>query len=133
MTIILKAGAVAAIALAGATAVLAPLATAGNTTREGARLADRAGATLDLGTKRAVAYYVKDANTCQVSVIVSETYPEQIPFELASVRFSTSVPAGTSSEIATSDGGLIALSCDKGADALTVESRDSLAWSPATN
>lgn len=98
----------------------------------GIRLLNRAGAVLDVGSKRAVAYYVKDANACQVSVIVSETYPEQIPFNIASVRFSTTVQAGTSTEVATSDGSGLSLSCAKNANMLQVQSLDNVAW-VATN
>ena len=98
--------------------------------RDGVILRDRAGAVLDVGTKRAVAYYVKDASTCQVSVIVSETYPEQIPYNLASVRFSASVPGGTSTELATSDGSGLTLSCSNGAKSLAIENRENIAWTP---
>lgn len=104
--------------------------TAGEASHDGIRLKERAGAVLDVGTKRAVAYYLKDATTCQVSVIVSETYPEQIPYNLASVRFSTSLPGGTSTQIATSDGSGLRLSCATGAKSLAVENSEMIAWAP---
>lgn len=126
-----------------AAALLAPLAvaaalylparvTAQEAHSEGLRLHERAGAVIDVGTKRAVAYYVKDANACQVNVIMTEAYADQIPFNLPSVRYSSSLPAGTSTQIATSDGATLALSCASGAKALTIENRDSVAWA-ATN
>lgn len=126
----------AALLLAAATAGTALYVSAGvhadDSSRESVRLRERAGAVLDVGSKRAVAYYVKDQNACQVSVIVSETYPEQIPYNIASVRFSSSVQAGTSTELATSDGSTISLSCAPGAKSLAIESRDTIAWA-ATN
>lgn len=129
----LKAAAVVAAAAVGATVYLsAGVHADSSSSRESVRLRDRAGAVIDAGSKRAVAYYVKDGNACQVSVIVSETYPEQIPYNLASVRFSTTVAAGTSSELATSDGSALSLSCASGAKSLMIESRDAIAWA-ATN
>ena len=58
---------------------------------------------------------------------------EQIPYNIASVRFSTRVPAGTSSELATSDGASLSLTCAKGAKSLAVDTNESIAWAPATN
>lgn len=104
-----------------------------DTSRESVRLKERAGALIDVGSKRAVAYYVKSGESCDVSVLISETYPEQIPFNIASVRFSTRVPAGTSSELATSDGSSLSLTCAKGAKSLALETNESVAWAAATN
>ena len=126
-----------------AAALLAPLAvgaafyfpaavTAGEGNSEGLRLRERAGALIEVGTKRAVAYYVKDANACQVNVIMTEAYADQIPFSIPSVRYSSSLPGGTSTQIATSDGATLALTCASGAKTLSIESRDSVAWA-ATN
>ena len=126
--------AVLAAAAAGTALSLAALAGgAEDTSRESVRLKERAGALIDVGSKRAVAYYVKNAESCDVSVLVSETYPEQIPYNIASVRFSTRVPAGTSSELATSDGASLSLTCAKGAKSLAVDTNESIAWAPATN
>lgn len=86
------------------------------------------GAAFDVGTKRAVAYYRNEHGACKVSVAVSETYPEQIPYNLASVRFAASVAAGTTAEVETSDGAMLMLSCAKGAQSLKVESADMVAW-----
>ncbi len=127
----LKAAALLAPLAAGA--ALYQSAVAGEATSDGLRLHERAGAIIDVGTKRAVAYYVKDANACQVNVIVSEAYADQIPFNLPAVRFSSSLPAGTSTQMSTSDGATLALSCAPGAKSLTVESRDSVAWAATTN
>jgi hypothetical protein len=86
------------------------------------------GATFAVGTKKAVALYQTDAGACQVSVVVSETYPEQMPYHLASVKFSARVAPETSTQVATSDGGILQLSCAKGASALNVRSLDSVAY-----
>lgn len=132
MTIFSKAAGVLAVIAAASALYASSSVTAAGPARESVQLRERAGALLDVGSKRAVAYYVKDANACQVSVIVSETYPEQIPYNIASVRFSASVPGGTSTELATSDGSVLSLTCATGAKSLAVESREAIAWA-ATN
>ena len=128
----LKAAALLASATAAAAVYLAADVSANDANRDSILLRDRAGATLDLGSKHAVAYYVKDQNVCKVAVIVSETYPDQIPFNIASVRFSASVPGGTSTQLATSDGSALSLSCAANAKSLAIESREAVAWA-ATN
>lgn len=91
-------------------------------------LKDGKGATFDVGSKRAVAYYRNEQGACKVSVVVSETYPEQIPYNLATVRFVASVAAGTTAEVDSSDGAVLMLTCAKGAQSLKVESADQVAW-----
>ena len=105
----------------------------GDSSRETRILKERAGAVIDVASKRAVTYYVKSADACDVSVLLSETYPEQIPFNIASVRFSARVPAGTSTEVATSDGSSLSLSCSRNAKSLAVNTNESVAWAAATN
>lgn len=123
-----------AAAVAGTAVSLAAFAgDAGSSSRESRILKERAGAMMDVGSKRAVAYYIKTADSCDVSVLLSETYPEQIPFNISSVRFSARVPAGTSTQVATSDGSSLSLSCSKGAKSLAVETNESVAWAAATN
>lgn len=127
---------IAALAVTVTAAGLSLSALAGDTgesSRESRILKERAGAVIDVGSKRAVAYYVKSADACDVSVLLSETYPEQIPFNIASVRFSARVPAGTSTEVATSDGSRLSLSCSRNAKSLAVNTNESVAWAAATN
>lgn len=91
-------------------------------------LNERMGATFIVGTKKAVAYYVGDAGACQVSVLVSETYPEQMPYNLAATRFSSQVASGTTAQLATSDGSVMTLTCSKGAKSLVVGTNDQVAY-----
>lgn len=125
--------AVAAAVTGTAVSLAAYAGDTGSSSRESRILKERAGAMMDVGSKRAVAYYIKTADACDVSVLLSETYPEQIPFNIASVRFSARVPAGTSTQVATSDGSSLSLSCSKGAKSLAVETNESVAWAAATN
>lgn len=98
-------------------------------------LGENKGASFNVGTKKAVAFYVKQPGACSVTVMVSETYSEQLPYHLATVRFSSNVAAGTTAQIDTSDGAALALSCAQNASNLVVESIDRIAYVPsrATN
>ena len=58
-------------------------------------LAERMGASFEVGTKKAVAYYQGESGACNVTVLVSETYSEQLPYRFATVRFKANVAAGT--------------------------------------
>ncbi len=63
--------------------------------------------------------------------MVSETYSEQLPYHLATVRFSSNVAAGTTAQLDTSDGAALSLSCAQNASNLVVESIDRVAYIPA--
>ena len=90
----------------------------------GTLIAERQAATLTVGTKKVVTYYVRDAGSCNVALLVSETYPEQVPYHLASVRFSAKVAEGATAEVAASDGAALALTCSAGAKHLAVVASD---------
>lgn len=95
------------------------------------------GAVVYVGTKKAVATYLNEAGACKVSVLMSETYPDQIPYHLASVRFGASVAGGSAANVETSDGAAMTLACGPQAESLTIETRDAAAYprtaGPATN
>ena len=95
------------------------------------------GAVVYVGTKKAVATYLEKAGACKVSVLVSETYPDQVPYHLASVRFGASVAGGSAASIETSDGGAMTLACGPHAESLLIETHEAVAYpkiaGPATN
>jgi len=88
------------------------------------RLTEGKGITLIVGTKKAVATYLNEGGACKVSVMVSETYPDQIPYHLTSVRFGASVPGGSAADVETSDGAAMSLDCAPGGKALTIHTHD---------
>ena len=91
-------------------------------------LAERMGASFEVGTKKAVAYYQGDRGACNVTVLVSETFSEQLPYRFATVRFNTKVAAGTMAQLDTSDGASLALTCAAGAKTLLVAPIDRVAY-----
>jgi hypothetical protein len=101
----------------------------------GRALSANKGASFNVGTKKAVTFYENQSGVCAVTVMVSETFSEQLPFNLASTRFSANVAAGTTAEVSTSDGAALSLTCTTGAKSLVVESIDQVAYIPsrATN
>ncbi len=91
-------------------------------------LAERAGATFNVGSKKAVAYYQANKGACNVTVLVSETYSEQLPYSFATVRFSANVDSGTKAQLDASDGAALALTCTAGAKSLLVAPIDRVAY-----
>ena len=92
-------------------------------------LSEHKAASFNVGTKKAVAFYIKDAGQCNVTVMMSETYSEQLPYDLATVRFTSKVAPNTTSEVVTSDGSKLALSCAQNASNLIVEGLEQVAYS----
>lgn len=90
-------------------------------------LSELKGAKFDVGTKTAVTYYQSELGACKVTVMVSEPYVEQLPVHLATVRFNTSVAAGTTARVGTSDGASLMLTCAQGAKSMMVETIDRVA------
>lgn len=85
---------------------------------------DRQAATLVAGTKTVVAYYLQEPGRCNVAVVVSETYPDQLPYHLSSVRLRTNVAEGASADVAASDGAALSLTCGRGAKTLSISSSE---------
>jgi aspartokinase-like uncharacterized kinase len=86
---------------------------------------------LAVGSKRAIGYYLADAGDCKVTVIMSEAFAEQLPANLASVRFNANVAAGTTAWVDTSDGASLMLTCAQGAKFLKVNTIDRVAYQAA--
>ncbi|HMN36238.1 MAG TPA: hypothetical protein PKD49_00800 [Hyphomicrobium sp.] len=103
---------------------------AGNEANGVTILGENKGASFDVGTKKAVAFYAKQSGACSVTVMVSETYSEQLPYHLASVRFTSNVAAGTTAQLDTADGAALSLACAPNASNLVVESVDRVAYVP---
>ena len=124
-----KINTLASLAIAGFAAAysLMPAGAGANDDADMRVLKDGKGASFNVGTKKAVAYFVKEAGSCKVSVMVSETYPEQMSYNIATVKFSANVAAGTSAAMSTSDGAALELTCAQGAKSLSVETIDQVA------
>ena len=85
----------------------------------------------DIGSKKALAYYQNDRNTCKVTVILAQPFDENADYAHPAneaVRFNTAVVAGTSTRVETAEGRALALWCSPMAATLFVQTVDRVAY-----
>lgn len=86
---------------------------------------------VSVGAKRALGYYLAEAGTCDLTVLLSDvSYPDDGIIPSAS-RVGVKVAGGTSAKVDTVDGRTIAFSCAARAEEMTVSVFERLAYSPA--
>lgn len=85
----------------------------------------------DVGSKKALAYYQSDKNSCKVTVILAQPFDENSDYTHATneaVRFNTTVAGGTSTRVETAVGPALALWCSPTAATLFVQPVDRVAY-----
>jgi len=84
------------------------------------RLKPGQGLTLDLGTKRAIAYFLPQNGGCSVTVMLSEAAVDGDAIIISPARVNMNVGAGTTAQIDTV-GPSLAISCTTGAESIVVQ------------
>ena len=122
----------AAVSLAAATGLAALPSYADGGAKVSAKvLAPLKAGRFDIGSKKALAYYQSDRNTCKVTVILAQPFDESRDYAHATneaVRFNTAVAAGTSTRVETAEGPALALWCSPTAATLFVQTVDRVAY-----
>ncbi len=107
----------------------------------GATLADSAseltmkplqGVSFDVGTKRAVSYFLKEGGACQLILTLAE--PPTPWDDLSSftvTRFEATVPASGVTHYNSSEGGVLEFACESDASSMSVKAVDQVATAPA--
>jgi len=86
------------------------------------------GVSLHLGSKHAIAYYVKGEDVCQLTLVVGEEPTgDDIPM-VTPARFSAAIEAGRSARFDTGSGTQLQFSCASSAMAMTVETLAQVAY-----
>jgi hypothetical protein len=86
------------------------------------------GVSLHLGSKHAIAYYVKGDDVCQLTLVVGEEpLGEDIP-AVTPARFSAAIEAGRSARFDTGSGTQLQFSCAPSAASMSVETLDQVAY-----
>ena len=93
------------------------------------RLKPAQGISLEVGTKRAVAYFLPKDGACAVTVVLADSAPDGEPVTQSPARVNMMVGAGTSSRIDTVNGPSLDVACTAGASALHVQTVDRVAYS----
>lgn len=92
-------------------------------------LAPTKGVSLDIGNKRAVAYFRPVTGICNVTVVLADTIGTEGPLPQAGARVTVPVLPGKNARIDTAAGKTLDLGCALGAKTVTLRNMDRVAWS----
>ncbi len=122
------ASAIALSAIAGGAAADTGTAGAGASM---ANLKPRQGISLDVGSKRAVGYFLADSRICNLTLLVADRMDEGSTEVPAATRLQFEVAAGSDVRVDTSEGKALAFGCATDAKSMRVNTLDQLAaYSP---
>jgi hypothetical protein len=121
-------GAIVAAMLAGFTALAVQSATADDTAKTFKPLH---GISLHVGSKHAVGYFQPVRGVCQLTLVVGEEPGEDAISAVTPTRFRASVKAGQHARFDTGEGKELTFYCAQSATAMSVETMQQTAYTPA--
>lgn len=124
----IKMGAVVAAMLAGFTAFAVQNATADEAAKT---FKPMHGVSLHVGSKHAVGYFVPTAGVCELTLVVGEEPTADAVLTVQPARFRASVKAGQRVSFDTGEGKELAFYCGPAAAAMSVETMQQTAYTPA--
>lgn len=92
-----------------------------------ANLKPRQGISLDVGSKRAVGYFLTDSRICNLTLLVAEALVDGDDQILAPTRLQFEVAAGSDVRVDTTDGRALAFGCATDAASMTVKLQSQVA------
>ena len=116
------------LVLASAVAVAAIASGAvAETTASMATLKPRQGVSLDVGSKRAVGYFLADSRICNLTLLVADRMADGAGSIPAATRLQFEVAAGADVRVDTSEGKALAFACATDAKSMRIDTLDQLA------
>lgn len=79
------------------------------------------GVTFDIGTKRAVSYFLSDGNSCKLTLMLAEVVHGDEVNGLTATRVTVAVEAGKAAHLDTVEGKTLEFKCQDGAHVMSVE------------
>lgn len=113
--------AIAAATLVAGTAVFAFAPAAATVPSAGQVRIEGQGFTMDLGSKHAVGYFVKNEEACALTLMVAERVDPDLVTPTTGARLRVSVPAGQNASLETGEGAGLSIGC--GTDAASIDVR----------
>lgn len=89
------------------------------------------GVSLHLGSKHAVGYFQTDDGVCQLTLVVGEELKGDESLPLTPARFRATIEAGQHVRFDAGEGKELQFHCASGADAMSVEALQQVAYTPA--
>ncbi|SFK41017.1 hypothetical protein [Methylocapsa palsarum] len=86
------------------------------------------GISFDIGTKRAVSYFLSDADACQLTVTLAETRGDNVVNSATAMRMTVAVEPGKVAHLDTAAGKGLDFKCQAGAKQMNVNESDLAAY-----
>ncbi len=85
------------------------------------------GVSFDIGTKRAVSYFLSDGNSCKLTLMLAELAHGDEVNGLTATRVTVAIEAGKDAHLDTVEGKTLAFKCQDGAHVMRVEAANQVA------
>jgi hypothetical protein len=82
------------------------------------------GVSFDIGTKRAVSYFLIDGNSCKLTLMLAEVVHGDEVNGLTATRVTVAIEAGKAAQLDTVEGKTLEFKCQGGAHVMSVEASD---------
>ncbi len=89
------------------------------------------GMSFDIGSKRAVGYFLSTGNGCRLTLLLTQALNSDEPDGSPASRVQLVIDPGRTARIDTADGQALEFSCTSGARKMSVEALEQVAWAPA--
>jgi hypothetical protein len=109
-----------AMAFAGISAMAGPAMTRATDSASPLTMKPLQGVSFDIGTKRAVSYFLSDGDTCKLTLMLAEVvYGDEVNV-LAVTRMTVAVEADKAVHLDTAEGKSVEFKCQAGAQVMTI-------------
>jgi hypothetical protein len=82
------------------------------------------GVSLDIGTKRAVSYFLSDGEECKLTLTLADIVHDGEVNGLTATRMTVAVEPGKAAHLDTADGRSLEFKCNAGAHVMSIEASD---------
>jgi hypothetical protein len=79
------------------------------------------GVSFDIGTKRAVSYFLSDDDACKLTLMLAEVVHDDEVKGLTAARMTVAVEAGKAAHLDTAEGKSLEFKCQAGAHVMSIE------------
>lgn len=119
---------VLAIAFAGISAIAGPSMTRAADAALPLTMKPLQGVSFDIGTKRAVSYFLSDDNACKLTLMLAEFVHGDEVNGPTVARISVAVEVGKTAHLDTAEGKSLEFKCKAGAQAMSIEALNRAAY-----
>ena len=86
------------------------------------------GVSFDIGTKRAVSYFLSDGNSCELTLMLAEVVHGDEVNGLTATRVTVAIEAGKAAQLDTAEGRTLEFKCQGGAHVMSVDASNQVTY-----